>query len=194
MAKYMIIYCLMLVTINASYAQEYKKLKVGLGFGYALAGGENSESGLLYSIEPAYRISDKISIGIRAEAAIIKRGGLSRFPSTMDFASISSFTVNGQYFLNSSAIRPFVGAGVGVYSFGAYTTVVTILGQTNQKVSVSYPSESVFGFYPRVGFDFGHLSVSADYNIVASSKNDVAELTNSYLGFRVGFFFGGGKK
>ena len=46
-----------------------------------------------------------------------------------------------------------------------------------------------FGFYPRVGFDAGHFTLSLDYNLVPETNG----IKNSYIGIRFGGFFGGGK-
>ena len=56
--------------------------------------------------------------------------------------------------------------------------------------------ETKFGFYPRVGFDAGHFTLSIDYNIVGNSKVSGmdGEFKNSYLGIRLGGYFGGGRK
>lgn len=193
MKKSLMIACLVLVAAASGYAQEYKKFKVGLGLGYALAGGEGSSGGVLITLEPAYRIKDNFSIGLRMESALVTRGFSNALPSTkIDVAAIGSYTINGQYYLGEgSTFRPFVGAGLGIYSLSKITGITTI---NNNTVTEVIPSESSFGFYPRVGFDYGHFNLSLDYNFVPATKAGTGEFKNNYLGFRVGFFFGGGKK
>ena len=147
--------------------QQYNKFKLGLGTGYA--GGEGTGmneagGGALFTIEPAYRLSDDLAIGLRLETAVFGEdsSGFIHFPEV-----ISSITINGQYYFSSKQFRPFVGIGLGIY----------------------FPDElSTFGFYPRLGFDFGHFTFALEYNYASSSSNPY------YFGVRVGGFFFGGKK
>jgi hypothetical protein len=45
-----------------------------------------------------------------------------------------------------------------------------------------------------VGFDVGHFNVTADYNIIVRSNGTVFEITDNYIGVRLGVFLWGGKK
>jgi hypothetical protein len=189
MKKNSILLLFVLATGIVANAQEFKKFKVGIGAGYAMASGEGASGGVLLTLEPAYRVMDQLSVGLRIESAIITRG-LSEDPGNVSFdiAAIGSYTVNGQYYFNNNSFRPFVGAGLGLYSLAA----VKIDGADGD----AGEAESKFGFYPRVGFDFGHFTFAIDYNIIPSTKlvNSDAEFKNSYIGFRIGGFFGGGRK
>jgi hypothetical protein len=189
MKKNVMIACLVLVAASVSYAQEYKKFKVGVGIGYAMGSGEGSSGGVLITVEPAYRIKDNLSIGLRMESAAVTRGlSTSVAGASFDVAAIGSYTLNGQYYLGQgSSFRPFVGAGLGIYSLAAVTV-------TGNSMLSNAAAESSFGFYPRVGFDYGHFNLALDYNFVPATKAGTGEFKNNYLGFRVGFFFGGGKK
>lgn len=193
MKKSLMITCLVLVAASSGYAQEYKKFKVGIGLGYALASGEGSKGGVLITLEPAYRIKDNFSIGLRMESALVTRGlSTSLTGLSVDVAAIGSYTLNGQYYFGEgSSFRPFFGAGLGIFSLSKIDISYTNGGQT---LTGSFPSESQFGFYPRVGFDYGHFNLALDYNFVPATKAGTGEFKNNYLGFRVGFFFGGGKK
>jgi hypothetical protein len=86
--------------------------------------------------------------------------------------------VNTQYNLDIGQIRPFVGVGLGIYS----------------------QSESLFGFYPRLGFDWGHFTFALEYNLIPNCFEDYDYQSDSiitssayYFGVRVGGFFFGGK-
>lgn len=83
--------------------------------------------------------------------------------ASIDVAGITSYTLNGQYYFGEGSFRPFVGAGLGIYSLSVITTKFTSQGVTP---SGTIASESSFGFYPRVGFDYGHFNISIDYNLV----------------------------
>jgi Outer membrane protein beta-barrel domain len=190
MKKISVILCLVIVAASASYAQEYKKFRVGLGLGYALASGNGGSGGILIALEPSYRIQDNLSVGLKLETALLTRGFSTAIPtgSSIDVAAIGSYTVNGQYYFGEGSFRPFVGAGLGIYSLAKIT--VTSTNQTKSDVA----AESKFGFYPRVGFDYGHFNISIDYNLVPATTVTGGEFNNNYFGIRIGAYFGGGKK
>jgi outer membrane protein W len=89
-----------------------------------------------------------------------------------------SYCATAEYYLAKGGFRPFIGVGAGVFTQSTTHdnsgTVELVAGSTNA------------GFFPEVGFETGHFRMSADYN-VASTNND-------YFAFKIGFFFGGGKK
>jgi hypothetical protein len=192
MKKIVYVLALSLLVTSIGYAQDYKKFRVGLGLGYAAASGNGSSGGVIFTLEPSYRIQDNLSIGLRMEAAAITRG-LSGDATgvSINVAGIGSYTLNGQYYFGTGDFRPFAGVGLGLYSLAAVDG--TISGQSGTVQGTA--AESKFGFYPRIGFDFHHFSMSADYNIVPSSPaiGGGDEFKNSYFGIRLGFFIGGGK-
>jgi hypothetical protein len=200
---------LILLMITSMYvqAQEYKPVKIGIGLGYSVPGGAGSKGGPIFYIEPSYRANDKIVIGLRLEGAVATKGTFITAVSPGGITSVgdlsssatASYTVNAQYYFSNENFRPFAGAGLGIYSstsvsfnsFGSTTTINS--------------SGSQFGFYPRIGFDVGHFTLQAEYNIVPSTTSEFSlttnsgvsvsssETNNSYLGIKAGFFFGGGR-
>lgn len=185
----------------SSYAQTtvYKPFRVGLGGGYAIPGGEGSKGGILFYVEPAYAINDNLQFGLRLETALIVRGYASDVNGTsnsnIDVAGVGSYTVNGQYYFNTNRFRPFIGAGLGLFSF-ASASFSDANGNVDDSSSASF---SKLGFYPRVGFDAGHFTLSLDFNIVGANDVELPgggknSFKNNYVGIRFGGFFGGGKK
>lgn len=195
MKKISTVLCFVLLAAVAANAQEFKKFNVGVGLGYAMPGGEGSGGGVLFAIEPAYRVTDAIAVGLRMEWAVVVRG-LSESVSTYDAsaAAIGSYTINGKYYFSNAKFRPFVGAGVGMYKLAAVSV--------SSSGAAGAAAETKIGFYPRVGFDLGHFNVTLDYNIVGATKFDAVvgtttqslETKNGYFGIRIGAFFGGGRK
>ena len=187
-------------------AQEYKPVKIGLGLGYASPGGEGAKGGVLFYLEPAYRVSDAFAVGLRIESAIMASGvsysgsGSSTVVSEAEVSGNGSYTINGQYYFSNNSFRPFIGAGFGIYTVvgGSYS----VSGGSSTTVAASADA-SKFGFYPRLGFDLGHFTLQAEYNIIPSSKDEISlsglsvittESKSSYLGIKAGFFISGGKK
>jgi hypothetical protein len=191
MKKLSLLLSLTLIIGVAANAQDFKKFRLATGVGYAKPGGSGASGGVLFDIEPGYRINDKICVSLRYEAAVVVRG-LSSDVTSYDAsaAGIGSYTVNGIYYLSNNKFRPYVGAGVGMISLAAVTAGTSGAGAV---------AETKIGFYPRVGFDFGHFNINIDYNIIGASEyiatvgSTPLETKNSYIGIRIGGFFFGGK-
>lgn len=186
MKRILTVLLLVVLTAGASIAQEYKPFRVGLGLGYANASGKGAKGGLLWTLEPGYRVNDQILANLRIEGAVIARGSATETEASLDVAALGSYTVNGQYYFNNNNFRPFVGVGLGMYSLAAASVDVNVGGSANQEVVAA---ANKIGFYPRVGFDAGHFTLNIDYNIVPETSG----IKNSYLGIRVGGFIGGGR-
>lgn len=184
------IYLLLLFVVATGVvanAQEFKKFKVGLGIGYASAGGEGAKGGILAYLEPAYRINDALLLGLRVESALVTRGYSESVTSVaFEVAAIGSYTINGQYYFSNNSFRPFAGLGLGIFSLAAI--------KVDGSGAAAAEAESKFGFYPRVGFDYGHFNMSLDYNIIPKTEvSGGGDFKNSYLGIRLGFSIGGGR-
>ena len=178
---------------DQDYAREYKEFKVGVGIGYAAPGtGEGAGGGFLAYLEPAYRATDQVLVGLRLEGAFMVRGieGVTNRDISGDATSVASYTLNGQYYFNNNNVRPFVGAGVGLYSLAA--AKFNTASNTDPGLD-EVGAETRFGFYPKIGIDAGHFTLTVDYNVLPPT--DVpggGEVKNSYLGIRAGVSIGGG--
>lgn len=178
------------ITASVAIAQEYKPFKLGVGLGYAMPSGAGAGAGVLFGIEPAYRVNDALAVGLRMEWAAIVRGLSTEIDSyDASAAAVGSYTLNGQYYFGNDNFRPYVGAGVGLFSLAAVSVEASSAGG-----SVGAAAESKIGFYPRIGFDAGHFNFNIDFNIIGKSDlgNDNS-VKNSYVGFRIGGFFFGGR-
>lgn len=177
--------------VGVSTAQEYKPFKLGLGLGYAKPG--DGGGGILFDFEPAYRINDAIAVGLRIESAVMAK--VSPDGSEAKASGNVSYTLNGQYYLGNSKVRPYVGLGFGIFS------LASVASETAGSSEIAAGSE--FGFYPRIGLDIGHFNINLDYNIIsateaaafdANANPTTVDIKNSYLGIRLGAFIFGGKR
>jgi outer membrane protein W len=210
MKKVLMLLFVVVVVYAAAQAQDYKPVKIGIGLGYASASGTGASGGPIFYLEPAYRVNDKIALGLRLEGAVLTKGttiialNSSSINSVVNASSAASasYTVNGQYYFSNENFRPFAGVGLGIYSSAS----VSINSGGTGTSSSATVSGSQFGFYPRIGFDAGHFTMQVEYNIVPSTSSQISvttttggqtaatsETSNSYLGIKAGFFFGGGK-
>jgi len=188
MKKILLSLAVVLVCGMVANAQSYKPFKLGLGLGYAIP--SDGGGGILFDIEPAYRINDAIAVGLRIEGAAMAR---VVGDAEGDVSTNSSYSLNGQYYLSNNKFRPYVGLGVGLFSMAAVSF---------DNSAVEFGDESKIGFYPRVGFDLGHFNVNIDYNIIGATKESYdlgqgntleTDIKNSYIGIRFGAFLFGGE-
>lgn len=183
MKKTLTILFLALSVSGIGYAQDYKPFQLYFGLGFAAPSGGGV--GVLFDMEPSYRINDQIAVGFRLESAAMAKnlgGGIDT-----KISAVGSYTVNARYYFGSSNFRPYVGAGMGIYSLGTVEADFD-----DEEIKADFGSK--FGFYPRIGFDFGHFNMNLDYNLVPKYDDDGADVKNSYIGIRAAFFLFGGKK
>jgi hypothetical protein len=168
--------------------QNYRKVFFAMDLGVPL--GKNSGIGSI-SLEPSYRINDKMCAGFRIEhnGLVSMTGGSNPF--------VASLGVSYQYYLPSKS-RIFVGGGLAVFN----PTNNFLVGNTD-----TMNERNRLGFFPRVGVDFGHLRLMAEYNFVGSMTDYVLayrgvgaptgqfeSINKNYLNLKIGFFIGGGRK
>ena len=185
----MLQFLLVIIATASVSAQDFKTFRVGLAGGYASGTGEGGGSGAFGDVEPGYRLTDRILINFRYELAALIRNDLviNSTNIEIDASAIFSYTLNGQFYFSNKKFRPYVGFGFGLFRMGAI--------RSNSSTTDLIRSASKFGYYPRVGFDFGHFNMNVDVNIVPGTQGELAntEFSNSYIGTRLGFFLGGGR-
>ncbi len=159
------------------------KVDVSAGFGLPL-GGNGSKGGGLFAVEPKYAIMDKFAIGLRLEIAALARVTDPNADVAGDAQANGSYLLTGDYFFSNQKFRPFIGAGGGVY-----TIAVAPISSSTGNEDVLTGTKS--GFMIRGGFETGHFRFGIEYNIVGQTEFSA---NNDYIGFKVGGFFGGGRK
>lgn len=186
-----LIILLLLVSFTIQ-AQDFRKVKVTVGFGYTSPksnyNSSNGEIQNLIFLEPAYRINKRLLVAIRLEhvGSVLLSNGLS----------ISSYGINGQYYFSDKIFRPFAGIGISQY----HPILTGGFYGYNSRLE-----ETVLGFYPRLGFDYGHLSLMVEMNITNSSSAIISSpstqtpatqglLSSNYFSIKIGVSIGGGRK
>jgi|SRR5690606_166692 len=168
-----------------SYAQNYKPVKVDLGIGYAIptSGGGGTKGGVAFAVEPHYRLSDALAVGFRFEgAALAYVRDLNEENADAEVSILSSYSATGDYYFRDTGFRPFAGLGAGFFRSSSITLDEETVQGGNTAV---LPGATKFGFFPRLGFEAGHFRFSGEYNIIKDG---------GYVAFKVGAFFGGGKR
>ena len=176
---------ILLVFLANAQSTSYHAFKVDLDLGYAIptssaSGAHTVKGGGTITIEPHYRLSSSFALGLRIEGAGLGYESRNDDGSTDDLkvSALGSFCATADYYLSSKGIRPFIGAGFGVF-------IQQSLNNLYDSNTLT-PTTTGFGGFPRIGFEWGHLRVSGTYNIAVQS--------HSYTALAIGVFFGGGKK
>jgi len=165
-------------------AQDFPRFQCGVGLGYARA---SQRDGVALFIEPVYRIKENLAAGLQFEYAMIgaKHAGEQA-------ASIISFSLNGKYYFSKHRFRPFMGAGAGTYSL------------STDILAPGFHSIRSFGWYPRLGFEYGHLSLTMDYHFISDQLPEELTILGipvgtttardaNYFGIKLGYLFGRGQ-
>jgi len=159
----------------------FKKFKVDVSLGYAIpqqSQGAGRNAGVLFAIEPKYAIMDQLSVGLRLEGAAMVN--VDEEGETGKAQANASYLATGDYYFSNTKLRPFLGAGLGVFTYA------NVNSNDNISSTNDIPTTSNFGFMARGGIEYGHLCVGVEYNFVQDKSG--------YLGLKLGVLIGGGRK
>lgn len=166
--------------------QEKGKIRVGLDLGYASAKGGG---GVLVVLEPKYNLTDNSSVGLRLGSAAFGRAvEIDGESLDLDISTNANYLVTYDYYFNNgnSSVAPFLGTGLGVYSLASVSA--------NENSILGIASKSEFGGMIRGGVELGKFRLGLEYNIIPKTDLESGgNVKNSYLGFSLGFYVGGGK-
>lgn len=179
MKKLVYLFAFVAMSLNSLSAQapsytDFEWDIVRLGYA-APAGSDNVGGGISLGTEVRYNLKDNLSLGLRYEIAV--------FSAADDIGNGSvgasgSYALIGDYYLKTtSSKRAFVGLGIGQFVGGD----IEVDGSEE-----TIEAGSSIGLIPRVGYEFGHLRLSAEYNL--AFKEEVA----SYIGIHLGITLFGG--
>jgi outer membrane protein W len=169
-----------LATMVKAQSQDFHSFKFDYGFGYALPtedAGAGTKVGLTFTLQPHYRLTDDIAVGLRIEAAAL---GDKDNSGEVNLTALASTCATGEYYLSNRGFRPFIGAGLGIFEQESG------FGNTNYSGVHLSNRVSGFGGFPEIGFEYSHLRVSVDYDVTGNGNN--------YAAIKIGSFFGGGSK
>jgi len=175
----------------------YRKFKGDLSFGYARFGNEaNIKNGFVIAIEPKFMVLDQLAIGGRFETVLLGKNFEDQYSDDFQVKAYQSFLANAEYYFTKNySIRPFAGAGAGVYSLSETGTVYSTTYDNSGSPDVK------FGSMIRAGVEIKHLRIALEYNFVPNTTNDfynnngeifTQTSKNAYFAVKVGFCFGGG--
>lgn len=184
------------LAFSNAYAQKEGGFRVGWDFGYTVP--SNGGGGLLAAIEPKYNIADDMNVGLRIGAAAMIRDVQGSGGSTTS-AKVSvngSYVATYDYYFNDAgkAFVPYMGGGVGYYSIANVE-----FDQGSDSNQLGFGVNGKMGALVRGGFEWGKFRMGMEYNLVPKSDlhntsgATIGTVSNTYLGFHLGFYVGGGK-
>jgi len=156
-----LLFAFILVGLTGSFlnaqAPSYKDFEWDvIKLGYVLPGGSSFSSGTLGGGELRLNVRDDLSIGLRTELAAFDHnvdGDDFDVDATWSWAATADY-----YFNTTSPYRAFAGLGFGSFAAG------NITGNDGETVITEGITST--GVLARVGYEYNHLRISAEYNIM----------------------------
>ena len=185
---------LLVLCVQFSFAQiydrEFKPFRIDFTSGYGIPKGSGSSGGLLFAAEPRYAFTgDALDFGLRLEAVMLKPSvTINGAPdpgatdSLQSEANVSAL-ITCDYYFNNNMIRPFMGAGAGIYSLAQE------IGKSEGALLPDYAFYQRFGAILRGGIEWSHVRAAIEYNFVSNPNQTLT----GYFGIKVGVFLGGGR-
>ncbi|MBB6459820.1 outer membrane beta-barrel protein [Flammeovirga kamogawensis] len=123
-----------------------------------------------YFFNGFFNVTPKLSLGVEYEKAL---GLLTHDNNTIsnERTKVNNFSFKMKYYLTETKIRPYVGFGVGRYTFipGKYEIDPMKLITTNNLSSLSVTEDqksSAVGYVPEIGLDLAFFQLAVLYHIV----------------------------
>ena len=180
--KQLLFLCLCFCALTQIFAQNktYQPFKLDLATGFLIPTGNTfMDSRLVFSVEPKYNVTDQFSLGLRIEVA-----PSTNFAGTSDslcIKNIFSYVFTGEYlFNNTKNLRPFFGAGAGIFN---QTLRGTGYPETTTKTGKP-------GIVTRAGVERKHFRFAVEYNLTFFEQ----EKKMNYIGLKFGGFLWGNHK
>jgi len=189
-------------------APSYQPIRVDVTVFGAYAPSDATAWGFGAAVEPKYNVTDQLSVGLRFEGSgfitqdVSVDSGGSSVSVSQGARAVSAYLAKADFYFGTSATRPFVGLGLGLYKIGSASQSVTGGGSIVQSAAAL----DGFGFCPQLGVNFGGFRMAATYHVVTGGDLVVAtqaigapsptevKLSKNFLAFEIGGTFGGNSR
>jgi hypothetical protein len=140
-----------------------KKWGIGVSAGFGTTWRNETlfeANGLVLAVEPSYKVSSTVTLGVRAEYVFIKTfyDGEVGQTEEVQAKTFPSFSVTGDFKPWKGKISPFIGLGAGLYFLGSVTRVGNSPADNNLQTR--------FGLSPRIGLQMGKVAVLGELNVI----------------------------
>ncbi len=192
-------------------AENFQAVRVDLTVFAAYAPADSASWGGGVALEPKYNVTDRLSAGLRLEASGFVSQDVNAGPAGSSQASVSQgaravfgIGAKGDYYLTTSAVRPFVGLGLGWYKISEASQSVAT-GSGSAAIVQSAGAYSGFGVAPQLGVNLGGFRLAVTYTqLLGGDRVMVTQaiggprvetnLATSYFAFEIGGTFGGNRR
>lgn len=157
-----------------SVVDVHRWLSIRSGLQLDYRPGDPNGFGFGAVVEPMFRPTEQISVGLRVDAAVLFAIGLDAGNVSAGIGIPVSTLLKGEYSFSPEGTRPFVGVGAGMY-------LLTNVGGGTGGASTAVGR--YFGVAPQLGMDFGGFRVAALYHLIftpASTSGSYAALELSW--------------
>ena len=149
-------------------AQSFKSVKVDFASGYAIPSGDGAKGGIVLAMEPKYAINDKLTFGLRLEAALMAQLEVDQTTGEIKSGSVkalAAYSATGDYFFSANTFRPFGGIGAGLFSVAGVSADATGAGEASggQKFGFTPPPRIPNRVFTSIGVLRGLWSCSCAY-------------------------------
>ena len=179
-------------------AKSYQPIRVDVGLAGAYT-PSYGRAGFGAVLEPKLNVTDNFSAGLRFDGVVTFGGSIGGDSTSISVGAAAATLLDAEYFLSTSAVRPFVGVGLGLYA------IVSQSVEAGPNTSVSQAAGRYFGVAPSLGIDLGRLRLAATYNLILDADIEVRQNVGmpnevqtsygqSYLLFELSIRIGGAKK
>lgn len=156
-----------------------------------------NNTGFVFSLEPMYHVTPRISVGLRWESYLINNS-LSENPREKE---VNSLNVSGNYYVTVKQIKVFSGMSLGYFR----TPAERVTGDlNNQPYRISTPGNSGAIVTPQIGLQYETLVVQISYSFMNSVTSTTqflgghgpfltqlkSPINNSYWGIHLGYRIG----
>jgi len=180
-------------------AANYNPITVDVGLAYART-PSYGRSGFGAIFEGKLNVTDQIAAGVRFDGIVTFGGRVTDDSTDVSVGVAAATLLDGEYFLTTSSVRPFVGFGLGMYAL-----VSQSVSASDANTSVSQSAGRYFGVAPALGIELGRLRLAVTYNLILGADIEVrqnvgmaneteTEYGQSYFTFELAIRFGGGRK
>lgn len=139
-------------------------------------------SALSFSLEPSYRLTNYVAVGLRGEYTFMKSylstvGRIKADP-------IGSVSVTGDVIkLWNNRFAPFIGLGAGVYFLGTGEFPAGDNPSDENVVKVRKNLGNRFGFSPRIGLNIMSFSVAIELHLIDEKEFNNRDYATLKLGY-----------
>jgi hypothetical protein len=177
-----IIICILFIGIaQAQYGYgSFRSFRIDMGATYANPSGNELAAGIGFYVNPKFHMNDNLLLGAKYESTAIGADN----EDFLDVSTITCYAATIDYYVSSNNLRPFAGVDIGIYELGSLNNTIM-----NNTVEIELGSK--FGIAPKIGFSFGHLDLTLQYNMIFDQNDRFDDFNHTSI--KLGFHLGGGK-